>query len=146
MPQSRQNVEMSVTLSDLRIELLQIERQIEAVRESLRIAETQFVRQNGQTQPLLSQEELLIARIADVVASRLATTPKGANNQTKKYLREREAAQYMGISVSALRSWRTHRSSNGPPYTRLGRMVLHPVSGIEEHMRTRIVRPRISPN
>jgi predicted DNA-binding transcriptional regulator AlpA len=136
-----QSVEMSKKLSELRNDLLQIEKRVDAVRESIRTAEAELLRRNGQF--LASGEEILVARIVDRVFSRLPTRPKDANNERKQYLREREAAQYMGVSVSALRSWRTKRSRNGPPYTRLGRMVLYPVSGIDEHMRTRTV-PQIA--
>jgi predicted DNA-binding transcriptional regulator AlpA len=85
-------------------------------------------------------QDKLVARIVDGVSSRLTATPKDANRESKPYLREKEAAQYMGVSVFALRSWRTKRSNNGPPYTRLGRMVLYRVSEIDEHMRTRMIQ------
>ncbi|HYL12070.1 MAG TPA: hypothetical protein VEV41_03495 [Terriglobales bacterium] len=128
---------MSRRLSELRSDLLQIEKRVEALRESIRAAEMELLRQNAQ--PPASHEDTLVARIVEGVFSRLATTPKVANNERKQYLREKEAAQYMGVSVSALRSWRTKRSKNGPPYTRVGRMVLYPVRGIDDHMRTRTV-------
>jgi predicted DNA-binding transcriptional regulator AlpA len=138
MPESRQNVGTSKTLSESRYDLLRIERQIQAVRESIQVAETELLRTNDQS--LTPREDLLVARIVDGVVSRLATKTKDANNERTQYLREKEAARYMGVSVSALRSWRTKRSNNGPPYTRLGRMVLYPACGIDEHMRRRIVQ------
>jgi hypothetical protein len=119
---------MLKTVSELRNDLLQIERRIEALRESIRTAEMQLLRMNGE-RPAVHEEEL-VARIADGVCSRLAATSRDATQERKEYLREKEAALYMGVSISALRSWRTKRSINGPPYTRLGRMVLYPVSGI----------------
>jgi predicted DNA-binding transcriptional regulator AlpA len=138
MPESRQNVGMSKTLSESRCDLLQIERQIQALRESIQVAETELLRTNDQS--LTSREDLLVVRIVDGVVSRLATKSKDANYERTQYLREKEAARYLGVSVSALRSWRTKRSNNGPPYAHLGRMVLYPVCGIDEHMRRRIVQ------
>jgi len=41
MPESRQNVGMSKTLSEFRYDLLQIEGQVQAVRESIRVAEAE---------------------------------------------------------------------------------------------------------
>lgn len=138
MQQSHQNVGLSKTLSDLRNNLLHLEKEIEAVRESIRSAESELLPQDDQSSA--SREDVLVARIVDGVFSRLATTPKDPNNERKQHLREKEAAHYMGVSVSALRSWRTKRSNNGPSYTRLGRMVSYSVSEIDEHMRTRMVQ------
>jgi hypothetical protein len=39
------------------------------------------------------------------------------------------------ISVSTLRSWRLRRSKTGPPFTRLGRMVMYSMTQLEVHMR-----------
>jgi hypothetical protein len=138
MPQSVQSVEMSGKLSELRGDILQIEKRVEALRESIRTAETELFRRN--VQPTVLHEDTLVGRIVEGVFSRLATAPRDANLERKQYLREREAAQYMAVSISALRSWRTKRSKNGPPYVRLGRMVLYPVSGIDSHMRMRIAQ------
>jgi len=137
MPQSLQNVEMSKKLFELRSDILQIEKRVEALRESIRTAETELLRQN--VQPTVLHEDTLVVRIVEGVFSRLATTPRDADTEGK-YLREKEAAKYMGVSVSALRSWRTKRSNNGPPYIRLGRMVLYPVNGIDRHMQARIAQ------
>jgi hypothetical protein len=49
MPESRQNVGMSKTLSESRCDLLQIERQIQALRESIQVAETELLRTNDQS-------------------------------------------------------------------------------------------------
>jgi hypothetical protein len=137
MPQFSKNRGISQELSELRDDLLRIEKRIDALRESIRTAETELLRQDGQS--AAPREDVLVARIVDGVFSRLATTQKDADTERKQYLREKEAAQYMGVSVFALRSWRTKRSNNGP-HIRLGRMVLYPVSGIDEHMRTRMIQ------
>lgn len=77
----------------------------------------------------------LDGKIEEVLARIAASGESGR----RRYVREQEAAKYIGVSVSALRSWRTKRSKNGPPFTRLGKMVLYPVAQLDEHMRTRTV-------
>ena len=59
-----------------------------------------------------------------------------------RYVREGEAAKYIGVSVSTLRSWRTKRSKNGPPYTRLGRLVTYRIAELDGHMKARTVPQR----
>jgi predicted DNA-binding transcriptional regulator AlpA len=140
MLQSRQNVGTPKTLSGLYNDLLQIEKQIGIVREFLRTTETNF---REHSQSLAQREDMLVARIVDAVSSMPAAVLRHVNDERKRYVREKEAAQYMGVSVSALRSWRIKRSNNGPPYTRLGRMVLYRVSEIDEHMQTRTVEKRL---
>ena len=88
------------------------------------------------------QEDKLAMRIADEVSSRLAVATSESNRDRTRCVREREAAKYIGVTVSTLRSWRTKRSKNGPPYTRLGRMVMYPIVELEEHMKARTVPPR----
>jgi hypothetical protein len=98
-----------------------------SVRESLGNAITELFG----TGLAASQEALLAARIAEVVVSRLPLQV----STVRQYVREREAAEYMGVKVAALRAWRLLRSKNGPPFTRVGRMVMHPMAALEEHMR-----------
>jgi hypothetical protein len=115
----------SKELARLRNELLEFEKRIKDLRESLHSSEWELLSHNCQRST--SPEDKLVARIAEEVVSRLALASKDSGSQRKQYVREREAAEYMGVSVSALRSWRTKRSKNGPPYSRLGRMVLYSV-------------------
>lgn len=139
MPQTFQSIEVSKKLSDLRSDLFQIEKRVEAVRESIRTAEAELLRS---VQSPALQEDTLVARIADGVLSRLAAAPRDATQGRNQYLREVDAAEYIGVSVHALRSWRSKRSKNSPPYTRLGRMVLYPLAELDVHMRSRmILRP-----
>jgi hypothetical protein len=104
-------------LSDIHSEVRRLEKRLEVLRESLRSTETELFRQKEQ--PPALHEDTLVARIVDGVFSRLAATPRDATQERKQYLTEKEAAKHIGVSVSALRSWRTKRSKNGPPYTRL---------------------------
>lgn len=87
------------------------------------------------------QEAALATRIAEAVISRLPVLSHGPTAR-KQYVREREAADYMGIKVSTLRAWRLLRSKNGPPFTRVGRMVMYPMVELETHMRAGLVPRR----
>src|SRR5215467_1310241 len=76
---------------------------------------------------------VLIARIAEAVSCRLSTLPKNSAVR-KKYVREQEAAELTGVKVATLRAWRLRRSKTGPPFVRLGRMILYPLVELENHM------------
>jgi predicted DNA-binding transcriptional regulator AlpA len=108
------------------------------LRELLHRTEFEFLCQGSQS-PVVP-EERLVARIADVIA-RFADA-KDSSRERTRYVREGEAAKYIGVTVSTLRSWRTKRSKNSPPYTRLGRMVMYPVAELDGHMRARMVSSR----
>jgi hypothetical protein len=139
MQQRSQTVEMSQKLFQLRRDLLEIERQVEALRVSIGVLETQLTQDdNTRSAP---EEERLVARIVDGVLSRLAPTSSDRRND-RQYLREKEAAEYLGVSVFSLRSWRSKGSSSGPPYTRLGRIVVYSVTDLEAHMRARMISNR----
>lgn len=127
-------------LAQLHGELLQLEKRVNSVRESLGKAITELFRTDRQEFPAL-QEAALAARVAEAVVSRLpiqAPTPR----VRKQYIREREAAEYMGVKVATLRAWRLLRSKNGPPFTRVGRMVMYPMAELEDHMRSGLVPRR----
>src|SRR5208282_790121 len=47
-----------------------------------------------------------------------------------------------GVKVATLRAWRMRRSKIGPPFTRLGKMVLYPMTELENHMRAYLVPRR----
>jgi predicted DNA-binding transcriptional regulator AlpA len=73
------------------------------------------------------------------VVARLGTPPRPQAQGEKRYVREKEAATFLGVSVSALRSWRGKRSPCGPPVTRMGKMVLYSMKELERFMEQRIV-------
>lgn len=56
-----------------------------------------------------------------------------------RYVREKEAAAFLGVSVSALRSWRAKRSPSGPAVTRIDRMVMYSMKELEQFKEQRIV-------
>jgi hypothetical protein len=87
------------------------------------------------------QEEALIERIAGSVVVRLGTLPPKSKTEAEpQYLREHAAAKYLGVSASTLRSWRGKRRTLGPPVTRVGKMVLYSVKGLEQFMEERTSR------
>jgi predicted DNA-binding transcriptional regulator AlpA len=134
MPTTFRNIERArEELAHLHRELLQLERRVNSVRESLGKAIKELFGTDRQALPAL-QEAALAARVAEAVVSRLPV-PSHAPIARKQYVREREAADYMGVKVSTLRAWRLLRSKSGPPFTRVGRMVMYPMAELEEHMR-----------
>jgi predicted DNA-binding transcriptional regulator AlpA len=119
-------------------ELCEFEIKIVALRESVRVLLA------GRSDPhavLPHQEAGLAVRIADRIISELGIRPLKPTDR-KKYLREREVAEYLGVKVTTLRAWRLRRSKNGPPFTRLGRMVLYSVAELERHLQARLIPSR----
>jgi Helix-turn-helix domain len=57
-------------------------------------------------------------------------------------VKRREVAEYMGIRVTTLRAWRVRRSETGPPFVRLGRMILYPLAELENHVQAGLVSAR----
>jgi hypothetical protein len=124
-------------LRQLQAELCQLEMRVNSLRDSLRKLITEQFGTDCQTLPA-SQEAALAARVAELVVSRLPIASSTPTTR-RQYVREREAAAYMGVSVSALRSWRLRRSKHGPLFTRIGRMVMYSMPELEEHMRGGLV-------
>jgi hypothetical protein len=52
--------------------------------------------------------------------------------QNLNHLLEDEAASIMGTTVKTLRNWRSLRV--GPSWTKVGRTVMYPISGIESYL------------
>jgi DNA-binding transcriptional MerR regulator len=66
--------------------------------------------------------------------------PKPKTEAEPLYLREHAAAKLLGVSASALRSWRSKRRTLGPPVTKVGKMVLYSVKELERFMDERTSR------
>jgi len=138
MPTTFRNIERArEELAQLHTELLRLEQRVNSVRESLGKAITELFGTDRQAFPAL-QEAALAARVAEAVVSRLPA-PSQVPAARKQFVREREAADYMGVKVATLRAWRLRRSETGPPFARLGKMVLYPVAELEKHMTDRLV-------
>jgi len=141
MPVTFRNIERAKEeIAQLHGELLQLEKRVNSVRESLGKAITELFGTDRQAFPAL-QEAALAARVAEAVVSRLPIQSP-TSTVRKQYVREREAAEYMGVKVATLRAWRLLRSKNGPPFTRIGRMIMYPMAELENHMRAGLVQRR----
>jgi len=127
-------------LTEMHREILQLEKRVDTLRESLRKAIAELFGTDSQAFPAL-QEAALVARIAEAVVALLPVSPQSPSIR-KQYVRERDAAEYMGVKVSTLRAWRLLRSKHGPPFTRVGRMVMYPVAELENLMRAGLVPRR----
>lgn len=135
----------SRSLTDLRDELAQIQaeftrlqKRIETAGDKLADALTQIF---GEQHPTLSgfAEQELIERIVAGVIARVSSTPKSEPIQENRYLREREAAELLGVSQHTLRAWRTRGSPIGLPYARFGRVLLYSAKELERFMEERTV-------
>jgi hypothetical protein len=128
------------SLADVRQELVQIEQEftrikkrIEAVRDCVTDSLVRFF---GEQRPTLTglKEEELIEKIAGSVVARLANTPKPQPSAENKYVSDKRAAHFLGVSAHTLRAWRSRKPSSGPPVTRIGKMVLYSVKELEKYM------------
>jgi predicted DNA-binding transcriptional regulator AlpA len=88
------------------------------------------------------REEELIERIAGRVADRLGSSPNPQAKGEQRYVRDIEAAEFLGVSVFTLRSWRSRGEPCAPPVTRMGRMVMYSMKGLEQFMEQRTVERR----
>lgn len=55
-------------------------------------------------------------------------------------LREREAADAIGVAVKTLRNWRYMTPIKGPRPSRIGRTVVYPVAEIERYLDEHMAR------
>lgn len=135
-------------LADVREELVQIQEEftrlqtrIDTVRDS--VADS-LVRLFGEERPAFTglREEALIERIAGSVVARLGTSPKVQARGETRYVRDVEAAAFLGVSVSTLRSWRSRGEPKGPPFSKVGGMVMYSLKELERYMEERTVGKR----
>ena len=88
------------------------------------------------------REEALIDRIAGSVVARLGNSPKAEGHSESRYVRDKEAASFLGVSAHTLRAWRSRGKPSGPTVTRMGRMVMYSVKELEQFMKQRTVERR----
>ena len=85
-------------------------------------------------------EEELIEKLAGRVAARLANFQRTQLQGEMRYIREKEAALMLGLSVFTLQSWRSKGSSCCPPFSKVGGMVMYSVKELEQYMEERTVQ------
>jgi predicted DNA-binding transcriptional regulator AlpA len=131
------------SLADVREELVQIQEEftrlqkcIEEMRDS--VADS-LVRLFGEERPAFDglREEALIERIARTVVARLGTSPKLQAGGETRYVRDIEAAAFLGVSAHTLRAWRSRGKPSGPPFAKIGNMVMYSVKELEKYMEMR---------
>jgi len=88
------------------------------------------------------REEEFIERIAARVVARLGTATNPQTQGGPRYVRDVEAAAFLGVSVFTLRSWRSRREPCGPPVIRMGKMVMCSTKGLEQFMEQRTIERR----
>jgi hypothetical protein len=100
-------------LADARKELLEIQQEfgrlqkrIDAVRDCVTDSLTRIF---GEERPAIAAlaEEEFIETLAGRVAARFGTLPAAKKQIDNRYVREKEAAAFLGISVFTLQSWRS---------------------------------------
>ena len=57
----------------------------------------------------------------------------------KKYINERDAAEFMSLARQTLANWCFQRK--GPPYIKLGRSVCYDINDLELYMTSRKIDP-----
>jgi hypothetical protein len=62
----------------------------------------------------------------------------------ERLLTEQEAAQFITVTVHALRAWRW-RKQDGPPYLKLGSLVRYRTRDLEVYLENHLVDPTASP-
>src|SRR5665213_297566 len=115
-----------------------LEKRIDAVRDCVTGS---LIRIFGEERPAFTglAEQQLIEKIAGRVAAQLGTVPKPQAKGEQRYIRDVEAAKYLRVSAATLRSWRAKRSPSGPAVTRIDRMVMYSMKGLEQFMELRTV-------
>lgn len=136
---SRGLEQVRAEFSDLLKDFLLLEKRISSLRDSLRKFVEDTFGEDRQALGVLD-EMALATRVAQALVARLEI-PSHTPINRKRYFRDSEEAEYMGVSVACLPRWRLERSKKGPPFARVGRMVMYPMADLEDFMRERLVCP-----
>jgi predicted DNA-binding transcriptional regulator AlpA len=135
-------------LGDAREELVQIEeeftrlqKRIVALRECVTDSLTRIFGEERPAFAALAEEEL-IERLAGRMAARLGSQPATKKQIDNRYIREKEAAAFLGVSVFSLRSWRSRGTGGGPSWTKVGGMVMYSMKELEQFMELRTIARR----
>jgi len=132
-------------LTDARRELLEIqqefgclENRIVAVRDCVTDS---LKRIFGEERPAMAAftEEEFIEKVAGRVAARIGIQPSAKKPIGNRYVREKEAAEFLGVSVFSLRSWRSRGTFSGPTWTKVSGMVMYSMVELEKYMEQRTV-------
>jgi predicted DNA-binding transcriptional regulator AlpA len=118
-----------------------LQKRIEAVRDCVTDSLTHIFCEERPAIAALAEEEL-IERLAGRVAARLGTLPTAETQIDNRYIREKEAAAFLGVSVSTLQGWRSRGEPCSPPFSKVGGMVMYSMKALEEYMEMRTITRR----
>lgn len=125
-------------LFEIQQEFTHLQKRIDAVRDCVTNSLTRIF---GDEHPALAgfAEEEFIEKVAGRLASRLGAQPTAKIPMGNRYVREKEAAEFLGVSVMTLRAWRSRVSRDHPTVTKVGGMVMYSKRALEEFMDVRTV-------
>jgi hypothetical protein len=130
-------------LADARKELFEIQQEfvhfqtrLDAIQNCITESLTRFFGEERPAIAALAEEEFIV-KLADRVVSQLGIAPRSQVKSEQRYVRDVEAAKYLGVSPATLRSWRSKRLTSGLPVTRMGNMVMYSMKGLAQYMEER---------
>jgi hypothetical protein len=127
-------------LADARRELVEVQQEFVRLQKRIDVVgdcvTDSLTRIFGVERPAFTAlaEEEFIENLAGRVAARLGTQPAAKMDIGNRYVREKEAAIFLGVSVHSLRDWRSRVTGGGPPVTKVGGMVMYSKKALEEFM------------
>lgn len=83
-----------------------------------------------------SLPEDVVERVVHTILAQSSRT----QGPRKAYLNTREVAEMMGISAGMVIAWRRKKSPEGPPFVKVGKLVLYPIAELEKHFGGKVVR------
>lgn len=128
-------------LLEIQQEFVRLQKRIYAVRDCVTDSLTRIFGDERPAMAALAEEEL-IEKLAGRVAARLGTQPTAKKDIGNRYIREKEAAEFLGVSVFSLRSWRSRGTGGVPSWTKVGGMVMYSVKELERYMEERTLERR----
>ena len=128
-------------LAEIQQEFVQLQRRIDAIRDCVTDSLTRIFGEERPAFAALAEEEL-IEKLAGRVAARIGAQSAAKKDIGNRYVREKEAAAFLGVSVFSLRSWRSRGTGGGPPWTKVSGMVMYSMKELEKYMEARAVARR----
>ena len=105
-------------LLDIEQEFARLEKRVEAVRDCITASLARIFGDEHPAMAALAEEEF-IEKVAGRIAIRLGSQPAVPKQMGNRYVRGKEAAVFLGVSVQTLRAWRSRVSGDHPPVTKV---------------------------
>lgn len=119
----------------------QLQTRIEAVCDCVTDSLTRIFGEERPAFAALAEEEL-IEKLAGRVVARIESVPAAKKDIGNRYVRETEAATFLGVKVGTRRCWRSKVTESGSPVTSVGGMVMYSIKSLEQYVEQRIVEGR----